>query len=141
VQARTEYARSGDVNIAYQVVAGLSDPVAPDSIPTLEQRMDDVRAVMDATDLRARGAPRDDRSARLLMQMGGQADWTEFLPAVHVPTLVLHRAGDRVVPAAEGRRLAVGGRSRARRTSTFRATTTSSGPVIRTQSSRRSSRS
>jgi hypothetical protein len=55
VHARTEYARSGDVNIAYQVL------------------------------------------------MGGQADWTEFPLALHVPTLVLHRAGDRVVPAAEGR--------------------------------------
>src|SRR5436305_9295891 len=27
---------------------GMSDPVAADSLPTLEQRMDDVRAVMDA---------------------------------------------------------------------------------------------
>ncbi len=91
---RTRYARSGDVNIAYQVVGdgpfelvyvpgfvsnielmweepgyarflerlasfsrlilfdkrgtGLSDPVAPEELPTLEQRMDDVRAVMDA---------------------------------------------------------------------------------------------
>jgi pimeloyl-ACP methyl ester carboxylesterase/class 3 adenylate cyclase len=90
----TQYAKSGDVNIAYQVVGdapldlvyvsgwvsnlelmwdepqyerflrrlasfsrlivfdkrgtGLSDPVALDHLPTLEQRMDDVRAVMDA---------------------------------------------------------------------------------------------
>jgi len=90
----TRYARSGDVNIAYQVVGegpfdlvyvpgwvshldlmweepsyarflerlasfsrlilfdkrgtGLSDPVAFSDLPTLEQRMDDVRAVMDA---------------------------------------------------------------------------------------------
>src|SRR5438093_4908524 len=90
----TRYARSGDVNIAYQVVGdgpvdlvyvpgwvshvelawempelvrgferlasfsrlilfdkrgtGMSDPVALASLPTLEQRMDDVRAVMDA---------------------------------------------------------------------------------------------
>jgi class 3 adenylate cyclase len=90
----TRYARSGDVNIAYQVVGsapldlvlvfgwisnvelsweepnlrrfldrlasfsrlilfdkrgtGLSDRVSPNDLPTLEQRMDDVRAVMDA---------------------------------------------------------------------------------------------
>ena len=90
----TKYARSGDVNIAYQVVGdgalnlvyvpgwvsnvelaweepllrrflerlasfsrlilfdkrgtGLSDAVSDDQLPTLEQRMDDVRAVMDA---------------------------------------------------------------------------------------------
>lgn len=90
----TRYARSGDLNIAYQVVGdgpldlvfvqgwvsnvdlmwehpslarflerlasfsrlilfdkrgtGLSDPVALDALPTLEDRMDDVRAVMDA---------------------------------------------------------------------------------------------
>jgi class 3 adenylate cyclase len=91
---KTRYARSGDVNIAYQVVGdgpldlvlvfgwisnvelaweephlrrfldrlasfsrlilfdkrgtGLSDRVSPTELPTLEQRMDDVRAVMDA---------------------------------------------------------------------------------------------
>jgi class 3 adenylate cyclase len=90
----TRYAKSGDVNIAYQVVGegpfdlvyvpgwisnvelmweepaharllqrlasfsrlilfdkrgtGMSDPVSLDGLPTLEQRMDDVRAVMDA---------------------------------------------------------------------------------------------
>jgi pimeloyl-ACP methyl ester carboxylesterase len=90
----TRYAKSGDVNIAYQVVGdgpfdlvyvpgwvsnieliweqpkakrfldrlasfsrlilfdkrgtGMSDRVAPDALPTLEERMDDVRAVLDA---------------------------------------------------------------------------------------------
>jgi pimeloyl-ACP methyl ester carboxylesterase len=94
VQPETCYAKSGDVNIAYQVVGegpfdllwvpgwisnleaswevpeyahflarlasfsrlilfdkrgtGLSDPVPTDRLPTLEQRMDDVRAVLDA---------------------------------------------------------------------------------------------
>lgn len=94
MQAATRYARSGDVNIAYQVVGegpidlvfvmgwvshldyyweepsfarflrrlasfsrlilfdkrgtGLSDRVADNALPTLEQRMDDVRAVMDS---------------------------------------------------------------------------------------------
>lgn len=94
MQPATRYAKSGDVNIAYQVVGegpfdlvyvpgwvshldlnwespgltrflerlasfsrlilfdkrgtGLSDRVSPNELPTLEQRMDDVRAVMDA---------------------------------------------------------------------------------------------
>ncbi len=94
MQPETRYAKSGDVNIAYQVVGdgpfnlvyvpgwisnielmweepahalllrrlasfsrlilfdkrgtGLSDPVPLDRLPTLEERMDDVRAVMDA---------------------------------------------------------------------------------------------
>jgi len=94
MQPVTRYARSGDVNIAYQVVGegpfdliwvpgwisnveaswevpeyahflgrlasfsrlilfdkrgtGLSDPVSTDRLPSLEQRMDDVRAVLDA---------------------------------------------------------------------------------------------
>ena len=94
----TRYAKSGDLNIAYQVVGegpfdliyvpgwisnvelnwdepalahvlerlgsfsrlilfdkrgtGLSDPVPPDRLPTLEERMDDVRAVLDAVDSR-----------------------------------------------------------------------------------------
>src|SRR5918999_1605358 len=96
MRPETRYAKSGDVNIAYQVVGdgpldlvyvpgwisnvelmweepahaqllgrlasfsrlilfdnrgtGLSDPVPLDRLPTLEQRMDDVRAVMDAAD-------------------------------------------------------------------------------------------
>jgi class 3 adenylate cyclase len=94
MQPATRYAKSGDVNVAYQVVGegpldlvyvpgwvshldlnweepgpgrflerlasfsrlilfdkrgtGLSDRVSPNELPTLEQRMDDVRAVMDA---------------------------------------------------------------------------------------------
>jgi pimeloyl-ACP methyl ester carboxylesterase len=93
---KTRYAKSGDINVAYQVVGdgprdlvyvpgwisnievmweepsmarvlnrlasfsrlilfdkrgtGMSDPVAIDAMPTLEERMDDVRAVMDAVD-------------------------------------------------------------------------------------------
>ena len=243
MRPKTEYARSGDVNIAYQVFGagpgdlvlavgwvthldlawdipplarlyerlgsfsrvilfdkrgtGLSDPVAPGSTPPLEERMDEVRAVMDAAGseraalfgtiggaamcglfaamhpdrverLILYGAfPRMDfdffgavprfagswdaflerlesdwanedvllevlapsllgngrlvslwsrlsrasvspGSARVLMQMGAEVDWVDFLPAVRVPTLVLHRSGDRVVPVSEGRKLATG---------------------------------
>jgi pimeloyl-ACP methyl ester carboxylesterase len=98
VRPETRYAKSGDLNIAYQVVGagpldliyvpgwisnvelnweepahahvlerlasfsrlilfdkrgtGLSDPVGLDAMPTLEERMDDVRAVLDAVECR-----------------------------------------------------------------------------------------
>jgi class 3 adenylate cyclase len=239
VAATTRYAKSEDVNIAFQIVGegpidlvlsvgwvthldlawdipplarfyerlasfsrlilfdkrgtGLSDPVTVGSLPTLEERMDDIRAVMDAAGsdraalfgtiggaamcgLFAAMEPsrvqalvlygafakmRDDfgmlrgfadswdgaldrieqewgdvpglslwapslaaderlreawarlsrasvspKSARALMQMGYQVDWAEFVPAVHVPALVIHRAGDLAVPASAGRELA-----------------------------------
>ena len=45
-------------------------------------------------------------SARVVMQMGYALDWEELLPAIHVPTLVLHRMDDLVVPVHQARRLA-----------------------------------
>lgn len=45
-------------------------------------------------------------SARSLMQVGYRVNCDEVLPAVHVPTLVLHRTGDLVVPVRQGRRMA-----------------------------------
>jgi pimeloyl-ACP methyl ester carboxylesterase/DNA-binding winged helix-turn-helix (wHTH) protein len=237
---KTHYARSGDVNIAYQVLGegsldlvfvmgwvshldyfwtdpsfarflrrlssfsrlilfdkrgtGLSDRVRVDSLPTLEQRMDDVRAVMDAVGskravlcgvseggamsaLFAATYPertsglvligsyakriRDDSypwgpteaeredfldeirdhwggpvgleerapsmasdahfrqwwaaylrtaasptAAVALTKMNSEADIRGVLPAIRVPTLVLHRAGDRCLRVDEGRYLA-----------------------------------
>jgi pimeloyl-ACP methyl ester carboxylesterase/DNA-binding winged helix-turn-helix (wHTH) protein len=234
------YARSGDVNIAYQVVGsgridlvfvmgwvshleyfwnepsfarflhrlasmgrlilfdkrgtGMSDPVATHQLPTLEQRLDDVRAVMDAAGstsavlvgvseggplcslfaathpektealimigsyarrLRAPGYPwgptREERDAfchQLLDEWGGpvgieerapsmahdlvfrnwwasylrmgsspgaavalarmnaEIDVRALLPSIRVPTLVLHRRGDRCLNVEEGRYLA-----------------------------------
>lgn len=236
----THYAKSGDVNIAYQVAGrgdldlvyvpgwisnvernweepsyarfltrlasfarvilfdkrgtGLSDRVAEHQLPTLEQRMDDVRAVMDAAGSeraallgvseggpmcalfaatypdrttalilygsyarRARaddypwgrspedqaaflreidegwGGPvglanrapsmMDDRrfvdwwstylrhsasptACRLLTEMNHQVDVRDILPSVHVPTLVVHREGDRVMHVDEARFIA-----------------------------------
>jgi pimeloyl-ACP methyl ester carboxylesterase len=234
----TRYAKSGDVNIAYQVVGdgpfdlvyvpgwvsniglmweepahahllrrlasfsrlilfdkrgtGLSDPVPVDRLPTLEQRMDDVRAVMDAAGSEraalfgssegglmsvlfaathpertralvalaiyakriwspdypwaptpeARAAEIDDiertwggemdisnlapsadeafkqravaylrRSTSLgaalaLLRMNSQIDVRDVLPTIRVPTLVLHRVGDRDVNVEEGRWIA-----------------------------------
>ena len=173
---------------------GLSDPVSPAELPTLDQRMDDVRAVMDAAGseraalfgvseggpictLFAATYPRrtvaliifggyarrqwagdypsaptptehqefferierewggvvdlstllpsvaDDeefrawwaaylrrgaspRAAVALARMNAQIDIRQILPAVRVPTLVLHRAGDMTVPVENGRYLA-----------------------------------
>jgi pimeloyl-ACP methyl ester carboxylesterase len=236
----TRYARSGDVNIAYQVVGegppdlvyvpgwisnvdlnweepgyarflgrlasfarlivfdkrgtGLSDRVPVDQLPTLEQRMDDVRGVMDATgseratllgvseggpmcalfaatypDRTANlimygtyarrspgpgypwGRPQEEHVARLqeieegwggpvwleprapsvmederfvnwwatylrqsaspqavlaLTQMNYEVDVREVLPTIRVPTLVVHRTGDRIMHTEEARYLA-----------------------------------
>ena len=240
MEPRVRYAKTGPVNLAYQVVGdgavdlvlspgwvthldlawdiphlarflrrlasfsrlilfdkrgtGLSDRVSPDSLPTLEQRMDDIRAVMDAagseravlfgtlgggamsglfaasypersiglilygtfgrlepdTGLLSRLADSEEAaldrierewgtdgvgvafwapslvddepsrdaylrlsrssvspgSARALMQLGYQINWEAVLPAIRVPTLVLHRTGDLVVPVRQGRKLA-----------------------------------
>jgi pimeloyl-ACP methyl ester carboxylesterase len=237
---KTHYARSGDVNIAYQVLGdgpldlvfvmgwvshleyfwtepsfarmlrrlasfsrlilfdkrgtGLSDRVPLDALPTLEQRMDDVRAVMDAVGSKRAAlcgvseggamsalfaATYPERTAALLMigayakrirdasypwgpneaereqfleeiqehwggpvgleqrapsmvsnpqfrnwwaaylrtaaspgaavaltKMNSEADVRSVLPAIRVPTLVIHRTGDRCLLAAEGRYLA-----------------------------------
>jgi pimeloyl-ACP methyl ester carboxylesterase len=43
---------------------------------------------------------------RTLLQTAAATDVRHILPAVHVPTLVLHREGDRVVPAELGRHIA-----------------------------------
>lgn len=47
-------------------------------------------------------------SARALMQVGYRVNCEAVLPSVHVPTLVLHRTGDLVVPVGQGRRMADG---------------------------------
>jgi pimeloyl-ACP methyl ester carboxylesterase/DNA-binding CsgD family transcriptional regulator len=47
-------------------------------------------------------------SARSLMKLGYQIDWEAVLPRINVPTLVLHRTGDLVVPIRQARKLAEG---------------------------------
>jgi pimeloyl-ACP methyl ester carboxylesterase/DNA-binding CsgD family transcriptional regulator len=47
-------------------------------------------------------------SASSLMKLGYQIDWESTLPDIHVPTVVMHRAGDLVVPIRQARRLADG---------------------------------
>ena len=40
------------------------------------------------------------------MEVGFNVDWAASMPAIRVPTLVLHRAGDIAVAAAQGREVA-----------------------------------
>jgi pimeloyl-ACP methyl ester carboxylesterase/DNA-binding CsgD family transcriptional regulator len=47
-------------------------------------------------------------SASSLMKLGYQIDWESVLPRIRVPTVVMHRAGDLVVPIRQARRLADG---------------------------------
>jgi pimeloyl-ACP methyl ester carboxylesterase/DNA-binding CsgD family transcriptional regulator len=47
-------------------------------------------------------------SARSLTRLGYQIDWEAVLPSIRVPTLVLHRTGDLVVPIRQARKLAEG---------------------------------
>ena len=48
------------------------------------------------------------RTARQLLELISSVDLTRVLPAISVPTLVLHRADDQVIPLADGRELAAG---------------------------------
>jgi class 3 adenylate cyclase len=81
---------------------GMSDPVS--GAPTLETRMDDVRAVMDAIASRRAAFLEEVRfgsspgALEALHRMNKEIDIRHVLPSVHVPTLVLHGALDTVVP-------------------------------------------
>jgi class 3 adenylate cyclase len=46
------------------------------------------------------------RAVRTLMTMGQRVDISSILPAIHVPTLVLHRTGDPSIEVERGRELA-----------------------------------
>ena len=45
-------------------------------------------------------------TARALMEVNAEIDVRDALPLIQVPTLVIHRVGDRVIPASHGRHLA-----------------------------------
>jgi pimeloyl-ACP methyl ester carboxylesterase len=45
-------------------------------------------------------------AARAILRMAAASDVRDLLPQVKVPTLILHRTGDRVIPVAGGRKLA-----------------------------------
>jgi pimeloyl-ACP methyl ester carboxylesterase/DNA-binding CsgD family transcriptional regulator len=47
-------------------------------------------------------------SARSLMKLGYRIDWEASLANIHVPTLVVHRTGDLVVPVRQAQSLAEG---------------------------------
>jgi pimeloyl-ACP methyl ester carboxylesterase/DNA-binding CsgD family transcriptional regulator len=75
-----------------QLLAGLFDPHASgDEIAELTRRQ---RAAASA------------EAAAAYLHAGLYADLRALVPQVHVPTLVLHRRGDRTVPIARGRELA-----------------------------------
>ena len=81
--------------------SGLSDPVS--GAPTLEERMDDIRAVMDAVGSeRAAASP---GSMLEILRLNGEIDVREVLPTIGVPTLILHRREDRVVDVENARYL------------------------------------
>jgi pimeloyl-ACP methyl ester carboxylesterase len=44
--------------------------------------------------------------ARRLVELALEIDLTDVLPTIQAPTLVIHRTGDRMVPIADGRRVA-----------------------------------
>ena len=102
---------------------GLSDPVALASLPTLEQRMDDVRAVMDAVGSERRGCLRRFRGRQhehalrrhlsrphsvALCTFGSTARrlWTPDYP--WAPTWEERQAGDRAGGTRLGRRARLG---------------------------------
>src|SRR5215475_7492750 len=112
---------------------GMSDRV---QVATLEERMDDVRAVMDAAQseravlagwseggpmslLFAANDPEERRkfvtlrrmsaspgAALAIARMNTEIDVRHVLPVIRVPTLILHRAKDRDVTVENGRYLA-----------------------------------
>src|SRR5439155_649544 len=76
---------------------GLSDPVA--GVPSLDERMDDLRAVMDA----AGASP---GMARAVLQALSEIDVRSILDTVRVPTLILHRTDERVATVHGARLMA-----------------------------------
>jgi pimeloyl-ACP methyl ester carboxylesterase len=71
--------------------------------PTLADDEDVVRAYLRM--LRAGASP---GTARAILEAGWKVRWDDVLPRIRVPTIVLHRTGDPVVPVALGRGLASG---------------------------------
>jgi class 3 adenylate cyclase len=103
---------------------GASDRVA--GIPNLDERIDDLRSVMDAAGMEQAAvcgvseggalsmlfaATYPNRCRALVLfgawaRMNGQINVRDIIPTIRVPTLVIHRSGDRVIPAKAGRALA-----------------------------------
>jgi DNA-binding CsgD family transcriptional regulator len=118
-----EAAKAGSFNIAYQVLGeGPIDFVLSPgwvthldltwSVPPLARflfwapSLDDEETK--AAYLRLTRSAVSPGSARSLMKLGYQIDWEAVLPRIHVPTLILHRTGDLVVPIRQARQLAEG---------------------------------
>jgi pimeloyl-ACP methyl ester carboxylesterase len=82
---------------------GMPDVCVDPWAPTLAGDDDSVRAYLRM--LRAGAGP---GSARAILESGWRVRWEAVLRTIRVPTAVLHRAGDPVVPVAKGRTLAAG---------------------------------
>src|SRR5438045_2840442 len=128
----TLYARSGDLNIAYQVTGeGARDLVyVPGWVsnielmweePAMARFLDRLASFSRLILFDKRGTGLSDRVSNnelptlaqrmdvvraVLLRMNSYIDVREVLPTIRVPTLVLHRTGDHDVNVAEGRYLA-----------------------------------
>src|SRR5436305_221514 len=101
----TRYAKSGDVSIAYQVVGeGPIDLVlVPGFVSHLDLDWDEAMSAWWGARARASASP---GAARDLILMNSLIDVRHVLPAVQVPTLVLHRTGDLDAQVDEARYIA-----------------------------------
>jgi hypothetical protein len=84
---------------------GVSDPIM--HVPTLEERVEDVRVVMDAAGFEHSAILGESEAgmARGLINALLRIDVRPALSAISAPTIVMHRRGD-LVPIAHGRLLA-----------------------------------
>src|SRR5438067_2286831 len=114
----TRYARSGDVNIAYQIVGegpldlvyvpgwisnvelNWDEPSHAHALERLAPSEDEAFKRRLATYFRRSASP---GAAVALMRMNTQIDIRDVLPAIQAPTLVMHRTHDRDVKVEEGR--------------------------------------
>ena len=95
---------------------------------------DEQRAAATAAYFRAAASP---GAALAVMKMNREIDVRDILPSVRVPTLILHRTGERVIDV-ENARATWRAASPARSSSSCRASTTCPGPQTSSRWSRRS---
>jgi pimeloyl-ACP methyl ester carboxylesterase len=107
---KTQYVRSGDIFIAYQVIgSGPIDLVYAGPVgieiwaPSLID--DEYHRQWRSNFLRLAAGPGE---ALAILRMNMEIDVRHVLPAIRVPTLILHRTGDRLTPVAQARHMAEG---------------------------------
>lgn len=109
---KTRYAKNGDISVAYQVFGEGdlfeyidNDWGSGESLPMFAPTMQGDAAFKQwwGKFERLGGSP---GAVKALMRMNSQIDITDILPAVKVPTLVIHRTDDVTVDCKGGRLLA-----------------------------------